>query len=490
MKKFFNKKNLYWIIGIIFFLFIVHLPIMTKNIITADVLLNNSFYNGYSWEVSLGRFGLYIMGLLKSYLSIPHIELIISYILISISIIIIFDLFDIKKNINRILIILIMCISPIISSTLLFHYCSVGYLLALFLSILSLYIYYKWDNKYGKIILPIILLVISLSMYQAYLSFIISIFVFYNLKLLFFNKKDYKKIIPYIGIIIFSLLLYFILMKLSQLFLHINMSYYSNASSIGLSTILTIPNKIIDSYILFYKFFFTDTIMKNIFLHNSILYILIGLFLTLYLIINTLKKNISIKSLIIIIIVLLLSPIYLNSIIFVINDSKLQLLMSASYLVIPIFIISILDNDTKLKYIFIIIFCLLLRNYYIQTEATYLSLENTFNKYYTVIGSAINNNINNLDKQFIVIGDISNNDDNSISSIYKYNYGFVSDEGIFWSDHYVRKIGFERFCYEYFGVDVTFGSEDDYNKYLKNDRHELIFEDNNLIIINLYNYNK
>lgn len=489
MKKLFNKNNISFMIGIVIFLFLINLPLITKNIITADVLLNNSFYNGYSWEVSLGRFGLYIIGLLKSYLSIPHIELFISYLLISGSIILLFELFDIKKKLNKILVILVICVSPIISSTLLFHYCSVGYLLSFFLSILSLYIYYKWDNKYGRFIIPIILLVASLSMYQAYLSFIISIFIFYNLKLLISSKIDYKKTVPYIGIIISSLIIYFILMKLSQLFLHIDMSYYSNASSIGLSTILTIPKKIIDSYILFYNFFFTDSIMKNNYLHNSIFYILIGMFLITYLIINTWKKKINIKNLILIFIILLLAPIYLNSIIFVIADTKLQLLMSASYLIIPIFIISILDNN-KFNYIFIIIMCLLLRNYFIQINATYLSLENTFNKYYTVIGSAINNNINNLDKHFIVIGNISNDDDNSISNIYKYNYGFISDEGIFWNDHYVRKLGFERFCYEYFGANIIFGSEDEYKKYLNNDRDELIFEEEDLIIINLNNYNK
>ena len=97
MKKLINKKNIYWIVGIVTLLFIINYPLMSKNIITADVLLNNSFYNGYSWEVSLGRFGLFALGIFKSYISVPFIDLIISYLLISFSLILIFDLFEIKK---------------------------------------------------------------------------------------------------------------------------------------------------------------------------------------------------------------------------------------------------------------------------------------------------------------------------------------------------------------------------------------------------------
>ena len=65
-------------------LFLVHFNLLTTNIISGDILLNNFFYKGYSWEVSLGRFGLWVVGLLKGYLSIPIIDLSISFIIISI----------------------------------------------------------------------------------------------------------------------------------------------------------------------------------------------------------------------------------------------------------------------------------------------------------------------------------------------------------------------------------------------------------------------
>ena len=96
------KKEYKNLLLIITLLFLIHLPLMTKNIISADILLNNYFYKGYSWEISLGRFGLYIIGILKSFVTVPHIDLLISYVFISISTILLIDLFNIKDKIKKI----------------------------------------------------------------------------------------------------------------------------------------------------------------------------------------------------------------------------------------------------------------------------------------------------------------------------------------------------------------------------------------------------
>ena len=115
------------------------------------------------------------------------------------------------------------------------------------------------------------------------------------------------------------------------------------------------------------------------------MYFLVIIFIMIINIVKTIKKNI-IKSynIVILIILLLLLPIFLNSVIFVINDAKLQLLMVASYLIIPAFVLSF-DYEKIYKYLLIILFALLIRNYYIQDQATYISLENTYNSHYSII---------------------------------------------------------------------------------------------------------
>ncbi len=483
MKKIITKDNKFLFLLTIFILFVVHLPLFYKNIISADILLNNYLYKGYSWEISLGRFGLYIVGLIKSYLNIPCIDLVISFVIISISSILLIDLFDIKSKLNKTLFILFICVSPVVSATLLFNYCSIGYLISFLCGILSVYIFYKVNNKFSKYLIPIILIVVSLSMYQAYLSLIITFFVIYNIKLLLDNNFKYMEFFKYLICLVIGVILYFITMKLSLYVFHISISNYSNADKIGINTLINIPDKIIDSYKFFYNYYFTDSIMKNTYMHNNYLNLLVFILLVINLFIYFYKSSTDRKNIVIIILLLLLLPIFLNSIIFVINDSKLQLLMSMSYIMVIVLLLSI--NNFKIKYISLIILIFLLRNYLIQDQATYLSLEHTFNTYYNVIDIALKNDVDNINKKYIIIGEVKNNSD-----INKRNYGFISDDSIFWDEYNLRKIAFEKFTDEYFGIKLEFGSEYLYNKLLKNSSNDLIYNYDNNIVINLNNYKK
>lgn len=454
---------------------------MTKNILSADILLNNVFYNGYSWEISLGRFGLYVVGLLKCFLTIPHIDILISYFIISISLVILFDLFSFRKKEDIILYILIICLNPITSATLLFDYCSIGYTLAFLCSILSIYVYYKEENKIKKYLFSLILIVVALSMYQAYLSVIVTTFIIYNIKLLLEKKENFKLSLKYILTLLMGALLYFIIMKISLLVFHVNMSNYSGADKIGLQTLLSIPKKIGLSYKLLYEYYFTDKIVKNIYIKNNILNIFLLILLIIGVVFQIFKNNLSPKKKVLTLLLVLALPIFLNSIIFTINDTKLQLLMSASYLLIPLLLITTMPEN-KMKYLSIIVIILLLRNNLIQTQATYLSLENTFNKYNTVITSAIKKNINHQNYKFALIGSSENE-----TEINKLNYGFISDDAIFWEEYNLKKLGFERFCYEYYGLNLTFVSEENYDKIKQreNKNQEIIYTYDDIIVIDL-----
>ena len=156
MKRLLKKDNIMLITIVFILLILLHFPLLSKNIIGADILLNNYFYNGYSWEISLGRFGLYVIGILKGFISFPNIDLFISFFLISISVLLIIDLFNIKNVTSKILCILLFTVSPIISSTLLFHYCAIGYFLSFFFGVFSIYIFYKAKGKYLKYLISLI----------------------------------------------------------------------------------------------------------------------------------------------------------------------------------------------------------------------------------------------------------------------------------------------------------------------------------------------
>lgn len=473
-----NKKKIIIFISTFILLLLVHIPLLTKNIITADVLLNNFYYKGYSWEISLGRFGLYIIGIIKQYMSTPIIDLIPSFIIISIITYLLIDLFKIKDSINIILTILIMVLSPIISSIFIFHYCAIGYLIAFLCGVLSTYIFYKSKNKYIKNILPIILIIISLSMYQAYLSLIITVFVLYNIKLILNKKYNYKDVLHYLVLLIIGVISYFVLMKLSLVIFHIDLSSYGDADKVGLNTLLSIPSKFIESYKLTFEFVFKDNIIKNNYFNNYIYSIILSILMIIFIVRDIIKNKIKKKNIVLIIVLLLLLPVFLNSVIFVINDSKLQLLMSVSYIIIPVFILSF-DVNRIYKLILVLVFGLLFRIYYIQVQATYTSLENTFNSYKLVISKSINDK---KDYKYMIIGNIDTYQD-----INNLNYGFISDLGIFWDEYNLRKLGFCKFSKMYLNKEVEYVDIDTYNNLLNNDYYNIINYIDDVIVINFDN---
>ena len=82
------------------------------------------------------------------------------------------------------------------------------------------------------------------------------------------------------------------------------------------------------------------------------------------------------------------------------------------------------------------------------------------------------------------------NIDNKNTEISKMNYGFISDDGLFWDEYNLRKLGFERFCNQYYGLDLTYGSEDEYKYILDYESDDLIYNIDQIIVINLNNYKK
>ena len=469
-EKIIKNKNLIFLtimVGLI-----VHLPLLTKDILSADIILNNTYYSGYSWEVSLGRFGLFIVGLLKNYIVIPHIEIFLSLILVSFISIELIDLFKIKNKLLQILTCIILVVCPNISATLLFNYCSLPYTFAFFSSITAIYILIKANNKYIKIILPIVLLVSALSMYQAYLPVSITLLVLYYLKELLNNKFKYKEALKNILIVGISVILYFILMKLSQKVLNINMSDYTSASSFGIQNIINMPKQILTTYQVFIDYFFTNKILTNTNLYNNIINGLLLITLLINIIYLTIKNKLKLQNKLLILLLILTLPIYINCILLIMPTATMQLLMSSAYILLIPFLFSIEDNKIY-KIISIILISLLIRNYTIQDNATYKSLEITHNKVLNISNDLVKNIKEfGYNKEVMIIGNLKDNDyynynvDLEISNINKLTYGFIADYPFFWDEYKNNKNGWTRYLYQYTGTNINYVSKDKYDEIL------------------------
>lgn len=468
------NKNKTIIILITIIGFIINLPLFTKNILTADIILNTTYYNAYSWELSLGRFGLFLLGILKSYVVIPHLELLLSLILIGFITILLIDLFDIKNKYLKLLIGWILVISPSVFTTLLFHYCSFAYTLSFFLSIFSIHILWKGKNKKTKYLISGISQVLALSIYQAYIQVTVTLFLFLILKKLLEKNLDYKELLKNFITILLSLISYFILMKLSIALLNIDMSSYSGANQFGIKNILNIPQEILTTYITFFQYFRGNQILNNTYLYNHILNFLILILLLGIIIYKSIKKKLKVKDYLVLFTIILILPISMNLILLIIPDTKMQLLMSSSYILLFIFFIYLIKDLKKTKYIGIILLLILSRNFIIEQYSTTKTLEITYNKTYQIASNILDHiNQYNYKDKIMITGNLENNDyynnnnKNELNNLKKLNYGFISNKSLFWEEYTNIKNGWLRFYYEHFGVDLNFVSEEEYNTILQ-----------------------
>ena len=472
IRKLIDKYKLIICISIIACL-IIHLPLITKNIFSADILLNTGYYQGYAWEISLGRFGLYIIGIIKNFLVMKELETIISIIILTASLILILDLFKIKSKSLQIIGTLIAISSPIASATLLFHYCSLAYFLAFFCSTLAIYLFVRTKHFLFKFIIPILLIAFSLSCYQAYLSLPITcILIYFIIKLLtkeFTLKEGFTSLIIIIG----GVVVYYILMNLSLFIFNIDLSTYQNANTFGLNNLLSLKDGLINSYQVFYDFYFTDTITTNSNLLLIFLNISIFIILFISLILEIIKRNLKPKDIILLSICILILPIAINIITLIMPSTNMQLLMSTSYLLIFFLICYLVQNNKVLKVAAIIVFVLLIRGYVIEDNATYQTLSLTYQKTYQ-IAADINEKIKEygFDKQIMIAGNLSDNSyynarfKTELINIFKLNYGFISNYSLFWNEYSNMKNGWARFMELFFGTPLNFVDNKTYQEIL------------------------
>lgn len=473
-KNLFRKKYILLMVILVMIGFIINMPLFTKNILTADVLLNTTYYNAYSWELSLGRFGLFILGIVKSYLVIPHIELFLCLLIIGAITILLIELLDIKNKYLMFLVGFVLLISPNISTTLLFNYCSFAYIFAFFMSVFSIYTLFKIKNVKWKYIISGISLILALSIYQSYIQVTITLFLLMVLKNLLEKRINIKELMCYMITICISLVCYFVIMKLSLVLFHIDMSTYSGANKFGITNILNIPREVINTYITFYNYFFNDKILNNTYLLNNVINLFLLALFIIILIYKSIKSNFQFKDYLLLILIILSLPVSINCILLIIPNTSMQLLMSSSYILLLIFLIYLIRSLRFSKYILIILLLILSRNFIIESCSTLKTLEITYNKTYK-IASNILDNINDYGykSKVMITGNLDNNDyyndtnNNALHSLKKLNYGFISNKSLFWDEYTNIKNGWTRFFYEHLGVDLNFVTEEEYNNILE-----------------------
>ncbi|MBR4314993.1 MAG: glucosyltransferase domain-containing protein [Lachnospiraceae bacterium] len=298
-----NKRDVYIFLFTIVIGLFAHGFIVFNKISFLDDL--SSLY-GFSAKhlFSLGRFTIALLKIINDKLfnsfSSPIINGIISLIFIAFSNILIARIFDIKKNTNLILLSSVMILSTGYICLQAYSYTAVYYSFAIFLSILSTYLFlnYRFKNKIHKIFIIALLQMLVISIYQSYFLFGILIFIIYQICDLLNDKFELKITFEYFRSVLLSLLLYFSVNKLvifSFSFLNQAIPTIDSAIAIsnyqGISQFLNLKFWSVLSFnALFLKLFIPDTILFG---NNYYIYILIYLLA---------KGYLSIKSFVLVVI--------------------------------------------------------------------------------------------------------------------------------------------------------------------------------------------
>ena len=168
--------------------------------------------------ISSGRWVLEYMDILFPNFSLPWLWGFVSIVIVSLSACVTIEIFKITEKYLQCAIAGLMVFFPALISSYAYMFTVEAYAIGLLLAVMTVYTAASLRKKGVRIIVPVVLLVLSLGIYQAYLPIVVSYFLILVLqKALNIKPEDIKTVlfdgIRYVFIIIVGGLLYFVITK-------------------------------------------------------------------------------------------------------------------------------------------------------------------------------------------------------------------------------------------------------------------------------------
>ena len=489
LKKFTNwfdkeKRKIFLITFILGF--IANILVIKNDLIYTDSLSLTEVYVGGVWDLSLGRWFLKYIGLTRFGLASSVVSSVLSLISLSLSTVLLIDLFKIKSKISQILISILLVVSPFFTETLLSVYCSFEFTMAFTLSVLSVYLLYKFDKGYY---LGIITLALSLGLYQAYLGVTAGLCILVPIVLLLKEKENTKKIkdkiIKSILMGIFGIIIYEIILHLLLLISNTQMSSYSGANEIGLNTLLKIPLLILEPLKSFYNYFITNNIINNIFYKRNIINIIL-IIISILIIINLYKNNKERKNktfTLTLLTLIILIPFSLGIIELIIEKRDINSLMCAPYILIYIFIFALIDdlNIKKLYEKTLCIITLLLmiyisESYFVMANASYMATritkERTTFAATKIVSDIYESGIYEKENKVLFIGTATGEYFENTNKVYNLASGLTPNTPLMWEEPDLCNRGWHNFIEYYLGQKLERATLEDYNNIITTNEYK------------------
>jgi len=206
-------------------------------------------------SLSSGRWGLDILSHIIPNYSMPWFHGIITLTLMSVSVCIIIDIFKIKNKLLQGLLAGIIISFPSLIGTFSYMFTSSSYAISFLFAVLAIHIFEKGGKR--NAIISCILLIFSLSIYQAYITVTSSLFIVLLIQSILENQKSTKEIlikgIKYVSLLAVSIIIYLAITKL--LFVIFDTSFNSYINDTYLVSSYSLPFKLRLVYEIFIGYF-------------------------------------------------------------------------------------------------------------------------------------------------------------------------------------------------------------------------------------------
>ena len=438
--------------------------------------LESTFTKGVTFK--LGRWGLELLQSIFPNISMPWLNGLILIILVAISACLVAKILGVKSKVKQCLIGTIMVTYTSITCTMAYMFTASSYGVAILLSVLSVYFAVKMKRK-THLFLSIVCLIFSLSIYQAYIGLIATLFIILLIKDCINKEEDFKKIIfkglKFLAILIIASLIYLITVVVINYYTGNTLSDYQGANEVGNITIKSILSGIANSYMTLPRLVLRDFYGLSAGIILKIGYA-IALASILILAIMQLKNisKVSKKKTILYILLALILPISMNLMYVISSKIEIHSLMlygNCFILILPLVLLEEVPI-TKIKQwinkVVVITLIFVSYKYVVYANECYFELkfsyENTYAFYNTLVTRIESTQGFDENSKIAFIGQYS-------GVMLTYN-NYVFDDlndftGIINNLEMINAYSKERFILNYIGVDFKYASETEIND-LKN----------------------
>lgn len=462
-------------ISAIIFGLVTHMYYISNNFPNADTNLSAGLYlNGYDWMLSIGRWLAYFFDAISSYFILPWIDGIIAIILLGIIAVLLVSMFDIRNKVNVIIVSASLVTFPSLMANFGYINYADTYMYSYLFAVLAIYIANK-ATKLSEKLVSIVLIACSVGIFQSFICVSIVLCILIIMQDILSNQIKVKdlinKIIRFIWVGGFGMVVYFIVWKLTMLLRHVEPANYKGLTDYGNYSLNALFRNSIDAYRFSYKYLYTNELFYNptFKILSYILLTLIGVLL-LFLVIKNKKIYLDKAKLFILGLDILIIPLGYGFVRIIAPAAAVSPLtieqLSLFVLTIIIIIEKVEVNNQRVnisKWIVLISSLLIVHSNILISNVGYVNLQLQYEKSYSsmqrIVDRILESEYYSKDIPIFIAGDILG--DNYYTAIpqqkeYLKGLELVASDSSVYNTMFAK----ESFIRTYFGIYIQYPSDE------------------------------